>query len=143
MIIDRTQADVDRAKELSAKGWAGMTAQEKAEWSAGLKGAYNYTDLNRVETAVAELAAELCLDLQTKTDWTMWDIPKESDMHRYLNNIKAIRSAGVGYSTTPLPPDSIQKLDYTKANNIEKVLVDVYEVIGTLFRCNEVYCGEV
>lgn len=143
MITDRTQADVDRAKELSAKGWAGMTPVEKAEWSAGLKGAYNYTDLNRVETAVAELAVELCLDLQTKTDWTMWDIPKESDMDRYLKNIRAIRSAVGGYSTTPALPDSMRKLDYIKANNIERVLADVYEVIGTLFRCNEVYCGEV
>lgn len=143
MITDRTQADVDRVKELSAKGWAGMTAQEKVEWNAGLKGAYNYTDLNRVETAVAELAADLCLDLQTKTDWTAWDIPKESDMDRYLKNIKKIRSAGVGYSTTPAPPDSMQKLDYIKANNIEKVLVDVYETKDALFRCGELYCGEV
>jgi hypothetical protein len=40
LITDRTQADVARAEELSAKGFAAMTANERAEWLAGMKGAW-------------------------------------------------------------------------------------------------------
>lgn len=32
LITDRTQAHVNRVKELSGKGWNGMTAAERAEW---------------------------------------------------------------------------------------------------------------
>lgn len=53
LITDRTQADVTHWKKLHDKGWAGMTDEEKAEWStAAMKGAYNYTDLNRVTEAM-------------------------------------------------------------------------------------------
>ena len=72
LITDRTQADVNRAKELNKKVYdafasmvaaavdadtliepmavieATLTEAEFAEWKAGSKGAYNYTDLNRV-----------------------------------------------------------------------------------------------
>ena len=48
LITDRTEADFDRAKALAAKGWDDMTDDEKAEWRANPKGAYNVSDLNRV-----------------------------------------------------------------------------------------------
>ena len=32
LITDRTERNVYRRDELSAKGWAGMTVQERAEW---------------------------------------------------------------------------------------------------------------
>ena len=53
LITDRTQSDVTHWKELHDKGWVGMTDEEKAEWNtASMKGAYNYTDLNRVVEAM-------------------------------------------------------------------------------------------
>ena len=52
LITDRTTADVARVHELAVKGYAGMTAAELAEWLAGMKGAYNDVDLNRVGTAL-------------------------------------------------------------------------------------------
>lgn len=52
MVTDRTSADVSRVEELAAKGWTGMTTAEQTEWAAGMKGAYNYTDLNRVTAAM-------------------------------------------------------------------------------------------
>ena len=88
------------------------------------KGAYNYSDLNRVERAVKEISDTRRLGLTTKTDWTMWDIPRKSDMKRYLDNIKTI--AFVIGSDIELP-DSMDKLTYEGANNIEKVLVEFYE----------------
>ena len=104
------------------------------------KGAYNYSDLNRVERAVAEISEELGLDLVTKTDWGMWGIPRSADMERYLNNIRVIRSA---LPVVPDIPETINKLNYEGANNIEKVLLNGYEQASTFPRCGELFCGEV
>lgn len=84
------------------------------------KGAYNYSDLNRVERAVAELSEINGLGLVTKTDWTMWDIPTASDMQRYLDNVKAIRDFS---GSTILLPNTLDNLTYETANDIEKILL--------------------
>lgn len=60
LIYDRTAEDVERALALAKKAEAGtLTDAEKTEWLAGMKGCYNAADLNRVEAAVKQLAAEL------------------------------------------------------------------------------------
>lgn len=63
LIYDRTPEDVAEVRRLLAKldpeTGDGLTAAEQAKWDAGLKGAYNFTDLNRVESAVKLLAAAL------------------------------------------------------------------------------------
>jgi len=87
------------------------------------KGAYNYSDLNRVERAVAEISERLGLGLTTKTYWYAWDIPTASDMMRYINNIKAIATA---IGSTIVLPDSMNKLTYETANDIEKILLEAY-----------------
>lgn len=64
LITDRTRADAERARYLTglwgpAPGqWRG-TAEERAEWEAGLKGAYNAKDLNRVTLAASYLLTKL------------------------------------------------------------------------------------
>jgi hypothetical protein len=94
------------------------------------KGAYNYTDLNRVETAVTEIAWKLGLTLTTKTDWTLWDIPVAAEMERYLSNIVAIRDACPDVVGFPVLPTSMDRLTYEGANSIEKVLMLVYQDIA-------------
>ena len=63
LVYDRTSEDVAEVRRLLAKldpeTGDGLTAAEQAKWDAGLKGAYNFTDLNRVEAAVKTLAASL------------------------------------------------------------------------------------
>lgn len=60
LIYDRTAEDVERALALAKKAEAGtLTDTEKTEWLAGMKGCYNAADMNRVEAAVKQLAAEL------------------------------------------------------------------------------------
>lgn len=90
------------------------------------KGAYNYSDLNRVERAVSEISDLAGLGLITRTDWGMWDIPMQSEMTRYLSNIKRIRDT---FSLAVDLPDSMNNLTYTYANNIEIVLTLAYEKI--------------
>lgn len=64
LITDRTQADVERARYLNGlwdpqgPQWRG-TPQELAEWKAGPRGAYGFTDMNRVTQAASYLIGEL------------------------------------------------------------------------------------
>lgn len=131
LIYDRTEADVFRWAQLLNKGYANMTASERAEWNAGLRGAYTPSvDYNRVETAVAALSAALSAagylaPSQIKTNWARSDIPTMADLERYIGNIATIRAALTVLPTTPQTPESMRFLTWTKANDIEKILVDV------------------
>ena len=55
MITDRSASDVLLAKNLIKKGFQSMTEDEKNSFLSGLKGAYDYSDVNRVETAIKYL----------------------------------------------------------------------------------------
>ncbi len=91
------------------------------------KGAYNYSDLNRVERAVAEISDRDGLGLETKTDWKSWDQPTETDMRRYLGNIATIRSNLAGGVNVPAVPSSMSNFTFEQANNIELILSAAYE----------------
>lgn len=93
------------------------------------KGAYNYSDLNRVERAVAEISDLAGLGLVTKTDWGMWDIPKESDMVRYLGNIQTLRQILPNDSTAPIAPTTMNNFTYNEANNVEQIILAAYETL--------------
>jgi hypothetical protein len=144
LITNRTQANVDRLKKLKSKGWANLTRSEKTEWyENAAKGAYNYTDLNRVENAVAELAATLGLSLTTKTNWTVWDIPTQSQMTRYLENVRTIRDACPNASNLPEVPLRMTGMTFETANRIEEILLGAWRSIEAVPRSGEIYCGEV
>jgi len=143
LITDRTQADVNRVKELAAKGKTGTwTTEEQAEWLAGMKGAYNYMDFNRVESAVAEIASMLGVSVDTVTTWSATNVPTEADAARYLANVQKLKTVCQGLTGTPNAPESMQRFTYVKANDIEKILTDIETVIYSWTRCGEVYCGE-
>ena len=127
LITDRTAGDVQRE---TAKGF------------------YNASDLNRVEGAVEELARLLrelpglltaygkelgidwkqsrlgydpaSLELRTRTDWAMQDIPDGSDGERYLENVLAVCKA-LRVDTRDLPW-TLDRLTYAGANGIEASL---------------------
>ena len=174
LITDRTAAHVQRLLELEAAGWDKLTAAEQTEYHRGdaleqisdsqgplydqggaplyapdgvQRGAYNASDLNRVEEAVGYLAEKMAngalktygeglgvawdanydpawagADFQpeTKTDWATTDFPRASDMERYLGNVAAIRRAVP--ADYPTLPESMDRLGYAGANAIEQVL---------------------
>lgn len=134
LVTDRTQADVERVRELAAKGFAAMTAAEQAEWLAGMKGAYNAADLNRVGTALNYLAGRLgpiCGKIITwtaKTDWAVTDIATASQAETYRQQIQDIRDALAYPAGTPDAPE-LARLTYTDANNIERILKLCEELI--------------
>lgn len=144
LITDRTQAHVDRLRKLQMKGWANLTDAEKAEWyGVASKGAYNYTDLNRVEQAVSEIAESLGLALSTKTDWNQWSVPTQEDMSRYLENIEKLKAACPNSEYIQALPIRMAGLTFEAANRIEEVLLATRRSADSIPRSGEILCGEV
>ena len=152
LITDRTQTDVDRFAELKSKGFRNMTDEEKAEWETHLKGAYNFTDMNRVESAVEYVANRLTkagyvVMPVVKKNWATTDKPTLSDLTRYMKNVSDIRSALATYETTPEAPSTKKRLNYQTANAIEQILTDVDDLISKMvsayFYSGDLYSGEI
>ena len=162
LITDRKQADADRVAALALMDYESMSDTERAEWDSGLKGAYNASDLNRVESAVAyldealrvlpvelrEYAANLdvawdeyfdvpyepnAYEVSTKQDWTMKDIPTPADMDRYLANVIKLRNA-LQFASDALP-QTMNDLRWQGANAIESALKNLDTAIA-LFKEN-------
>ena len=154
VVTDRTQANVDRLKELKQKALTGhgtsfanrLTAEEIAEYNIlSNKGAYNASDLNRVGTACATLYAllqtygyDVPSYYQTRTDWSQDDIPTERDMGWYIQNVHAIKAV---FDAEQDVPDSMEYLDVYGANAIEQLLAEV-ETLIQLASESFVYPGE-
>jgi hypothetical protein len=101
-----------------------MTEAEKAEWyGTAMRGAYNYSDLNRVESAVAELSEFLELGLATKTNWGVWDAPTQADMSRYISNLQIVKERCASREGLPT---AMTGFTYEYANSIEKMLMEAY-----------------
>lgn len=152
LITDRTEQDVERWRHLHSKGWSAMTEEEKAQWQTALKGAYNYVDMNRVESAVEFIKNRLAeagyyVSPEVKTIWTVSDYPTKADMDRYLGNIALLRSVLPIYPTTPKAPTTNKKLDYLVANDIEQILFDVDRLLTGInqswYYAGDVFAGEV
>lgn len=105
LVTDRTQADVNRWQTLHDKGWSGMTAEEKAEWAAGMKGTYNYTDLNRVTAAMDALDAEL-RGYGYATGYKRVEVPhvSASSLPEGYTGLEYIESSGTQYIDTGYKP---------------------------------------
>lgn len=115
-------------------------------------GAYGKTDLNRVASAMAYLSqrfasAGYSVPVSSPTDWANGDIPTKGDLDTYLDDLRRIRAALAVMDTTPAAPESMDYLTWAKANDIEKILVDVDDALGRLllspFYSGEIYSGEV
>jgi len=130
-----TDTSVEAGKVITYRKVMLEVGEEKHEYAPyyeiiptmATKGAYNYSDLNRVERAVAEIAERAGLTLYTKTYWTMWDLPTETDMSRYLSNINAIKTHfGINIDI----PASMNNFTIDGANSIELVLSAAYELLA-------------
>lgn len=134
LIFNRTLDHVTRLKLLRSKGYENLTESEKAEYSGyAALGAYNYTDLNRVETEVARLAQIFGMDLLTKTDWAYYSNFTIGEADRYLINIEALRDHALtldGSLVFPTLPTSMHKLTVDGANAIEETLYIISERVG-------------
>ncbi len=117
------------------------------------KGIYGAADLNRVESAVKELS-ELAVFLDVrlspvvKTDWALTgypsaNTPTESQMQRYLDNIRSLcQAVEVQYRL----PATMDRLGYREANDIESSLLlaerRIREIISCFRFSGELYSGD-
>lgn len=137
LIYDRTQADVEYA----------LTHPDSEFF---LKGAYNYTDLNRIEEWTEYIAEQLNLygykvNILTKlVDWTMEDFPVKTAMKRIRDNVQALKNAFVSFTNVP---ENLERMTYQKANDLEKVLYEldalINNMIASFYFSGEIYGGEV
>ena len=89
-VYDRTQEDVFRAIELNGGKYINrtITPEEKEEWMAGIKGALNLLDLQRIEWNTRLIGGfELIKISVSVKEWTRGNIPNVSDFIRILDNI--------------------------------------------------------
>ena len=118
------------------------------------KGSYGKADLNRVEMAVQELL-QLAKDLNLQGQWdvkTDWDLPEIFDpdtwvtagqMERYLGNVHRLCDALVLQAALP---DSMNRLTYEGANQIEQALClaeqRILDILHTFRFSGEFFAGE-
>lgn len=136
------------------------TARDVADGTE--KGFYNASDLSRVGAACGYVAGRLracgyAAEVVTKIDWTMADIPTESDMARYLENVRVLRGVlALGDGTPGAPerigntsadPENPNGLDWQGANDMEQILEDVDDSIVRMMAAycyaGEIYGGEL
>lgn len=133
-IIDRNYADVAEAKRLLELGWDNMTPEEQDDYWKGYKGSYTAIDTGRVENnvqVIAVLLAALGFDIAVHLfSWADEDIPPPADTQVYLDNIRAIRKQIKVSPSTPPVPDSMEHFTYEDANDIEKILLDVFSLLN-------------
>ena len=128
LIYDRTQMDLTN---LTSKAY------------------YNYTDLNRIEQWCEYLSKILnnynyFVNIVTKTNWTMLDLPTQSEMERIRGNINTLKEAYFSFTQIP---ENLEYMTIEKANDIEKILYEINELLENMIRAfyysNDLFCGEV
>lgn len=151
LITDRTAADVAEAKRLRDKLLAGeaLTDEEFARYSAGLRGCYNASDMNRVGAAVRYVANRLNAEgygahVSPKTDWQMEYAVRQSDWNKYLDEVRHLRRKLTLMRTTPQITDGMYSglKNHAEANAIEQILVDLDWMLTNIIR-DYIYAGEV
>lgn len=152
LITDRTAQDVQAVMQLITKGSGNWTDEERALWLSGMKGAYNASDLNRVESAVNYILerykiAGIFPVIVTKNTWQMTDFMNKDESDRYLYNMRVLRSALTMPANAPEVPADMDRFTYQEANDIESILLLIDSIITNIIAAwyfsGEVFSGEV
>lgn len=123
---DRTQGDVNQVKELAAIGYHNMTAAQKTLWLSDLPGAFNLSDINRIELNIQTIATEINVTHNAR-QWNQADRPRASDFAQIRDDVARIRSNYITYDSTPTVPDAPLNT-FSKINDIEQILRDIHEL---------------
>lgn len=146
LIYNRTQTDVNtagsiRAKYQALRDWSGLTEAETAQLERGM---LTNVTLNRVANTVSMLASALNAAgytvETTSQSFSETDRLKRSKYSTYLSNVQTLRDAIAVRASSPSVPAADAKLDYIGANNIEKILADLDELLGWMTYSRK-YCG--
>lgn len=155
-VYDRTKADVEYIKSIITRirdlGYSNLTLQERNDWeSATLKGAWNLADIVRIEDNISYLATTLTsygypisITAYGGT-WSRYSVIYLDDLDRIKNNIQAIIDGFYGNPNSPTLVLGSRDMSYTIANDIEKVIADLKELLdGMVYSfkiCGTFNCG--
>ncbi len=148
LVTDRTEADVEYVKTLTGLGIENWTSEELTQFLEGLKGAYNNTDLNRVESAVQYVFNRFVdngYDYPVpaiKNTWQITEIMYSDEATRYLDNIRLLRNFITVPDGTPEVVATLSFLTYEEANNLERIL-EILDQCITYIEQSRVYSGEI
>lgn len=151
LITDRTQADVDFVYTLIQAIRTGIaTSEQAAAFLEPQKGAYNYTDLNRVGAVINAINESLLAEgygtegLTMRTDWAEKDPFYPSDLAEYLNGVDELKNGIPLPSAAPETPNAFQP--FSNANQIEEILLLVSEILEKMMKtyryADTFFCGE-
>lgn len=151
-ITDRNTEDLAQVKSFIIDGWSKLDINQKTKWLKGLKGSLNYIDLNRIENNcnfISNLYGGFP-NMTFKLDWAVFDIIKETDVKRIVENVRRLRNFCKIRNNTPqvpeLPLNTIDKL-----NKLEKILYDINFIYQNetlafarddIVYSSEIYCGD-
>jgi hypothetical protein len=138
-VFDRTQADVDYAKQQLAKK---LNTTE-------YKGCFNITDINRIENNTRYLADSLLNlyyfnTLTTNSAWSRSGLPNQQNVDRIISNVNKIWAAWAKPKNALSLPTTL--LTFEHVNNIEKNLYLLKEMLDNMVssfkECGAYNCGE-
>lgn len=113
LVTDRSQADLDTLRALLAVPLEDWTAEQLAEFNRALsKGAYNYTDLNRV-TACMDYLNEVLTGLGYETGYQRIAVPHQDAGGRLpsgYTELQYIESTGTQWIDTGFKPDQYTRV---------------------------------
>lgn len=140
LIYDRTESDETASAAIRKSyqtlgNWSGLTDAERTQLE---RGTLTYNTLNRVEAAVKLLAAALTSagypvevtpvlkgSKAEDREWQEGDVLYRPQWTTYIDNVQKLRDAYYTLAETGELPAPGDKLKYTGANTIEKVLADI------------------
>ena len=154
LITDRTQADVDEVYSLKRKfktvdessGYILIqhlqekdlvfdgTQAELNKYNAGLKGAINYSDLNRIGNAIRYIrdsaqAIGISISVVGKNDWASGQYVAPADAQQMFTDLQAIKTATGAQQSIPA---SFNGINYDGMNRIETMLLEAYTIVSAV-----------
>jgi hypothetical protein len=105
-----------------------------------MRGALNVSDLSRIQNNI-----QILIDV-LEINTTVAEIPEfinTSFLDNIIKNVELIRKAYMIYTHTPKTP-SHPLNTFSKWNDLEKILDDVYTILNSNFHyhCGDIYAGE-
>ena len=115
LVTDRSAADLETLRDMLASPVSDWTAEELARFNqAASKGAYNYTDLNRV-TACMDYLNEVLTGLGYETGYQRIQVPHEEEggLPDGYTELEYIQSTGTQYINTGFQPNQNTEISAT------------------------------
>lgn len=142
-----TESDGVTTEATTTEGIVLITDRTASDVSAGRrKGFYNAMDLIRVGEAMVYLeerfdAVGITVSVSPKLDWQFSDIPTHAQALHYLEDLGVLRDKLLEYRQTVSAPDSLTTLTWSKANDIETILLDAEKLIRDIVLSYRHYSG--